>query len=197
MLRSTTNSPISFPLVDAEPGMREAALAAEASAATVQQMADTLTHSSSNLSSSTDDPAPQADLNGISSEDSLGKWSSDDRISAQAAAPKTPSPKDDAPFICEDGSDPPVRQPEVIPITGWGHTGSHLSQLRDPICEVIFFGSFAYSGLVCEYNPSENPKVNLGHVRSFIECDLPPQTHLCPSLPPQPDTPAAKKLEKT
>lgn len=107
--------------------MREAALAAEATTATtVQQMADTLTHSSSNLSSSTDDPAPQADLNGVgSSEDSLGgKWSSDDRItssqatSAAAKTPPSPSPKDEGPFLCEDGGDPPVRQPEVIPITG-------------------------------------------------------------------------------
>lgn len=108
--------------------MREAALAAAAEASTtttVQQMADTLTHSSSNLSSSTDDPAPQADLNGVgSSEDSLGgKWSSDDRItSSQTTAPAkttpSPSPKDEGPFLCEDGGDPPVRQPEVIPITG-------------------------------------------------------------------------------
>nr|ALV82311.1 protein kinase A [Gecarcinus lateralis]QCY49091.1 AMP-activated protein kinase gamma subunit [Gecarcinus lateralis] len=115
------------PCMDTEPGMREAALAAEATTTTtVQQMADTLTHSSSNLSSSTDDPAPQADLNGMgSSEDSLGgKWSSDDRISASqttsaaAKIPPSPSPKDEGPYLCEDGSDPRVRQPEVIPITG-------------------------------------------------------------------------------
>lgn len=114
-----------------EPGsLREAT-----AAATVQQMADTLTNSPSNLSSSTDDPGPQADLNGVgSSEDSLGgKWSSDDRLSQPATAttvPSTPSTKttspkslqgaseDEAPYLMEDGGDPPVRQPEVIPITG-------------------------------------------------------------------------------
>lgn len=118
------------PCMDMEPGsLREAT-----AAATVQQMTDTLNTSPSNLSSSTDDPGPQADLNGVgSSEDSLGgKWSSDDRLSqppTTTTVPSTPSTKtspkslqgtseDEAPFLMEDGGDPPVRQPEVIPITG-------------------------------------------------------------------------------
>ena len=107
-----------------EPGsLREAT-----AAATVQQMTDTLAKSPSNLSSSTDEPAPPGDLNGVgSSEDSLGKWSSDDRLShptastPSTASAKTPSKKsleEDGAFLMEEGSDPPVRQPEVIPITG-------------------------------------------------------------------------------
>ncbi|KAK8379098.1 hypothetical protein O3P69_019138 [Scylla paramamosain] len=118
------------PCMDMEPGsLREAT-----AAATVQQMTETLAKSPSNLSSSTDEPAPQADLNGVgSSEDSLGgKWSSDDRLSqptasaatlstASTASAKTASKKsleDDGAFLMEEGGDPPVRQPEVIPITG-------------------------------------------------------------------------------
>ncbi|MPC70108.1 hypothetical protein E2C01_064347 [Portunus trituberculatus] len=111
-----------------EPGSLRAATAA----ATVQQMTDTLAKSPSNLSSSTDEPA-QTDLNGVgSSEDSLGgKWSSEDRLShppsattlstTSTASAKTSSKKsleEDGAFLMEEGSDPPVRQPEVIPITG-------------------------------------------------------------------------------
>ncbi|XP_063852940.1 LOW QUALITY PROTEIN: uncharacterized protein LOC135095771 [Scylla paramamosain] len=75
------------PCMDMEPGsLREAT-----AAATVQQMTETLAKSPSNLSSSTDEPAPQADLNGVgSSEDSLGgKWSSDDRLSQPTASAAT------------------------------------------------------------------------------------------------------------
>ncbi|XP_045119682.1 5'-AMP-activated protein kinase subunit gamma-2-like isoform X8 [Portunus trituberculatus] len=116
------------PCMDMEPGSLRAATAA----ATVQQMTDTLAKSPSNLSSSTDEPA-QTDLNGVgSSEDSLGgKWSSEDRLShppsattlstTSTASAKTSSKKsleEDGAFLMEEGSDPPVRQPEVIPITG-------------------------------------------------------------------------------
>ena len=110
-----------------EPGSLRAATAA----ATVQQMTDTLTHSPSNLSSSTDDQGVPSDLNGVgSSEDSLGgKWSSDDRLSQPTTATtsmKTTSTKslqgtsedEEAAYLIEEGSEPPVRQPEVIPITG-------------------------------------------------------------------------------
>ncbi|KAG0717622.1 5'-AMP-activated protein kinase subunit gamma-2 [Chionoecetes opilio] len=114
------------PCMDMEPGsLREAT-----AATTLQQMTDTLAHSPSNLSSSSNDQ-PQGDINGVgSSEDSLGgKWSSDDPLNQPPTAPNNPStitsPKslqtseDEGSFIMEDsGGGDPVRQPEVIPITG-------------------------------------------------------------------------------